>query len=194
MIKKLLFTLYTTFIFSLLLNNNGLASMSDEKVAAEIANKYNVGETLSEEDQKVILDIMLKNNIVNIKSTAKDEYEINAISPHGTKYFNSNNKGVNLSGVCSYNFWKAPVNSYFNCQVGSYKKKGVNNTATIRHIGYGFGINKSIIKVYDRTFSYSAKREYVTVSHAENYSGLVAYGVFIGTAKVDGVSVSQTIQ
>ena len=46
----------------------------------------------------------------------------------------------------------------------------------------------------DRTFSYSAKKEYITVSHSESYSGLTGWGVFIGTATVDGTSVTQTLQ
>lgn len=194
MFKKLFLTTFFTMCLCMLVSNDVFASQTDEDIAAKIADKYEVGEALNQEDEKIILELMMKNNVIQPKKFNSDSFETNALSPKGTKYFNSNNRGVYLSGVCEYNFWKSPISNYYNCQVGSFKKGGSNNKVSIRHIGYGLSVNKTVIKSYDRTFSYSAKKEYITVSHSESYSGLTGWGVFIGTATVDGTSVTQTLQ
>lgn len=109
------------------------------------------------------------------------------------KKFNTKNGSLKLTGSCNYNFWKSPKSNYYNCKVTASKKGSKNTKATLRHIGYGAG-TKGIFKTYDRTFSNSAKKSSVSVSHKESYSGLTAWGVFKGTAKSGGTSVTQTLQ
>lgn len=163
-------------------NSNNL-----KEQAFEIGKNYKVGETLDKNDE-----IIVKRAMEQDKNT-----EQNGIQPRklvsGTKKFNKNNGKLQLRGSCNYNFWKSPVSNYYNCKVTASKKGSKNTKATLRHIGYGAG-TKGIIKSYDRTFSNSAKKSSVSVAHKESYTGVTGWGVFKGTAKSGGTSVTQTLQ
>ncbi|WP_342559036.1 hypothetical protein [Metasolibacillus sp. FSL K6-0083] len=53
-----------------------------------------------------------------------------------------------------------------------------------------------MIKSYDKTFTKTKSGKSSSVQHKDDYFGVTAYGIFIGTAKSEaqGISVSQTLQ
>ncbi|MEX6013034.1 hypothetical protein [Mammaliicoccus sciuri] len=190
--KKVKTLLIPFLIIGFIVSCNSTVSANEDStdIAYEIGEKYEIGQTLNAEDEKIIKNLMAEDDVY-IKGEAPKVRPYKLVS--GTKKFNTKNGSLKLTGSCNYNFWKSPKSNYYNCKVTASKKGNKSTKATLRHIGYGAG-TKGIIKSYDRTFSNSAKKSSVSVSHKESYSGLTAWGVFKGTAKSGGKSVTQTLQ
>ncbi|WP_342472584.1 hypothetical protein MHH70_03715 [Metasolibacillus sp. FSL H7-0170] len=186
--------LFFTLVFSnnteasILSDSNNLSKEEIQNHLIDIANRYEVGETLNIEDSEFI------------KTYGDKTQNTNVIQPFGlvsgTKSFNYENSGLKVTGSCTYNFWGSPISNKYDCTVYAVSKYSGDTTAELQHIGYGLGTGGFLIKSYDKTFTKTKSGKSSSVQHKDDYFGVTAYGIFIGTAKSEaqGISVSQTLQ
>ncbi|MGE7690960.1 hypothetical protein ACQKMI_17305 [Lysinibacillus sp. NPDC097214] len=181
--RVILSALFMTLIFIGGFTTSSFASESNPITDElnRIADEYEVGEVLSDEDAEFVLEHG------NLAPESTDIMPIFSYSPtlSGSKTLNGVWVGVQAS--CNINHWN-PFSNKYNCTVKANSNKGTVK-AQLEHVAYGLlGKDGKLGKLYGRTFPASSSKDnptHASLSAGDNYVG----GVVVSTTTVRGTAV-----
>ena len=172
-----------TLIFIGGFNTSSFASESDPIVDElnRIADAYDVGETLSDEDAAFVLEHG------NPAPKSTDTMPRFSYSPTLSDDKTLNGVWVGVQASCTINHWN-PLSNKYNCTVKANSNNGTVK-AQLEHVAYGLlGKDDKLGKIYERTFPASSSKDnptHASLSDGDTYAG----GVVVSTTTVRGTAV-----